>query len=277
MKKKIIGTLFFLPAIAFLNIQALACSCGPTQTVLDAFEKAGIVVTTRLSAVEKVREKKGEYDVGHIRSVTMIVNNVYKGDVKSGRALKVIQGGGSVCMWAFDEEIAGQEYLLYVGAPIQGPPYIQKESKTKDEGMFYISACGRSTSAHGAADDLSYLDNFENVRGKTRLSGRLLSLNTALPTGTVVKLKIIGKNNTYQIQMDKNGFYEIYDLPPGDYNVVPEIPFGWKIDEYMLGRQPTGVERSTLRLRKEKNHIPVRITSERHTGLDLIFDIDRAP
>lgn len=264
MQKMMKGTLIFLSAMTFLNIQIYACSCAPKPTVLDEFERSAIVVTTRLAAVEKVRGNDREYILRRDPFLTMIVTKVYKGNVRPGQSLKFAQGNGIGCIKTYDESDAEREYLHYLDSP------------TKGNAIFIASSCGRSKSLDEAIDDVSYLDNIERLRGKTRLSGRLLSSNTSLPTGAVVKLKIIGKNKTYQIQIDKSGFYEIYDLPPGDYDVVPEIPVGWKIDEYMLGRQSTGVER-TLQLRKEKNHIPVRITSARHIGLDLVFDFNRAP
>ena len=44
------------------------------------------------------------------------------------------------------------------------------------------------------------------------------------------RIKIIGKDKTYEAKTDKDGIFEIYDLPPGKYFVEPEMPAGWKIN-----------------------------------------------
>lgn len=276
MKKGLTVSFIFVAAVLFLNVRVLACSCGQKPTVLDQFEGAEIVVTTRLVSVDKIGEKEREYDVHHIRSVTMIVGKVYKGNVKPGQVLKFAQGGGADCIWTFDEEDAEREYLFYLGKPTKGHPFRQDENSSTDEPMYRAVTCGRSNSLRGAADDLAYLDNINKLKGKTRLSGRFDSWYTEEPIGAGLKVKIIGKSKTYQAKTDKNGFFEIYDLPPGDYDAVPELPFGWKLNDYMLGQTFTGFDRFPQEPLKEKNRIPVRITEKRHTALDLYFDIDTA-
>src|SRR4051794_39846188 len=84
-----------------------ACSCLAKPTVLDYFESSDLVVITKLMSVEKTGEKEGEYDIHYIRSVKMLVEKVYKGNVKEGDILTFGQGGGADCIWTFDEEWIG--------------------------------------------------------------------------------------------------------------------------------------------------------------------------
>jgi len=275
--KRLIVSLVLLSAILVASSRVLACSCGPKPTVLESFEGSNIVVTTHLVSVDKIGEKQREYDIHYIRSVTMVVDKVYKGNVKPGQVLKFAQGGGADCIWTFDEDDVGDEFLFYLGQPTVGHPYFREQDPdTPQESMYYAGGCGRSRGLKGAWDDVAYLNNLKKVQGRTRLSGQYGSWDTDKPIGAGLRLKIIGKNKTYETKTDKNGFFEIYDLPPGDYTVVAQLPFGWKINQYMLDRTSTGFDEYMRTALKEKNQIPIRITEKRHTALDLLFDNDTA-
>src|SRR5687767_5123987 len=103
-KKLLIPSLIIALAILSVAPEAFACSCATKPTVVDYFESSDLVVATRLVSVDKTREKEREHDIEYIRSATMIVTKVYKGNVKPGQALKFAQGGGADCVWTFDEE-----------------------------------------------------------------------------------------------------------------------------------------------------------------------------
>lgn len=274
----------FLFAVALLcfafNAAIFACSCAQRPTVLDAFDGSHLVVATRLAAVEKVREKseKNDYDISYITSVTMIVTKVYKGDVKVGDELKFAQGGGGDCVWTFDEEEVGLDFLFYLGEPSKGHPMIGDDDPRADAGpMYYAFTCGRSNSLSGAVDDLAYLDKIEKVRGKTRLSGRFGTWSDDGFDREGIKLSIIGKEKTSTAKTDKNGFFEVYDLPPGEYTARVDVPFGWKIDDYMVRRSSTGyLEYDPSGDPISKVEIPVKIEKNSHSALDLLFVIDTA-
>jgi hypothetical protein len=76
---------------------------------------------------------------------------------------------------------------------------------------------------------------------------------------------------------DKNGFFEVYDLPPGEYTARVDVPFGWKIDDYMVRQTSTGYDpfdpRGELTSLAE---VPVKIEKNSHSALDLLFVIDTA-
>lgn len=272
-------TFAFLAIVLFVlcTVQnASACSCLGKPTVLDAFEDADVVVITKLVSVEKINEKEGEYDTRYITSVKMLVQKVYKGNVKEGALLTFAQGGGADCIWTFDEAQIGIEYLFYLAKPSRGHPMLEPDKQAPL--MYYAVTCGRSRSITGAKDDLSYLNNIQKLQGKTRFSGTLDVWFDDGPSFANLNIKIVGKNKTYQTKTDKDGFFEIYDLPPGDYFILPTIPFGWKINNYMLERS-TSLTRQNEYDRFQvdlKKGIPVTIKPKRHSNLDLIFDIDTA-
>jgi hypothetical protein len=89
--------------------------------------------------------------------------------------------------------------------------------------------CGRSRQTKYAANDLLYLRRLPAVAEQTRISGIIEYLKSDPEKGTTntsisgVKLKIIGKERTAEVYTDRNGIYEIYGLPPGEYLIKPEI------------------------------------------------------
>ena len=93
-----------------------ACSCGPRPTVLEAFDGADEVVIVRILSVEKVEDKEDRY-VHHVRSATMIVEKVFKGNLKIRDEIVFGQGGGADCIWTFNDESIGDQFLFYLTRP----------------------------------------------------------------------------------------------------------------------------------------------------------------
>ena len=103
---------FFFLFVSFLCLglaAATACVLLPLPTVLDAYEEADVVITARVVSIEKTNEP----DPIHlnIRSATMLVQKVFKGNVKVQDAISFAQGNGIDCLWLFDEKMIGSEYL----------------------------------------------------------------------------------------------------------------------------------------------------------------------
>lgn len=269
-----------------LSGEAFGCTCGPRPTVLDAFGSASFVVTARLASVDKIREREREYDVGYIRSVTMIVDKIYKGDVNPGTELKFGQGGGADCVWTYDEQDIGAEFLFYLRSPsvearfgegMNSATVFPREGGPNSAPMFYPITCGRSRGLKYAWDDLAYLDNLAKVKGRTRISGTFDTWSRGDFNPTNISVKLVGKSKTFTAKTDKNGFFEIYDLPAGDYVAQINIPFGWKINDYMARQTSTGYEEwDPAGQQTASNKIPLRIAPGGHATLDLIFDIDTA-
>jgi hypothetical protein len=196
--------MLLLPGIAF------ACSCAPLPTVLDAYDRSDVVMIVRVLSVERVNEEE-------TRSTKFTVEKVYKGKVRAGDELVFAQGDGANCIMMFSETNIGDRFLFYVGLP------------PSDSKYWFAFVCGRSGALKSATEDLLYLDKLDQVRGKTRVSGKyraMQGLNVANRT-----IRIVGRDNTYETKTDKDGVFEIYDLPPGEYRLEPEIPAGWKLYE----------------------------------------------
>jgi hypothetical protein len=243
--------------VAFLGAPqvATACGCYPHSTVLDDFEQSDIVVIARLVSVEKVPEGKGPYG-SNINSATMIVERVFKGSVKVNEKLTFAEGHPIVgCTWDFYEKEIGRQYLLYLYAPM------------KPSEPLRISTCNRSRNLEYANDDLLYLNNINGARGRTRISG-VLSVDSSEDVRLDGRtISIIGKHKTYVAKTDKNGVYELYDVPPGRYVLNPELDFGWKVDKFRLTRQPTRLE--LMRGRAPSNRIAFILRPRKHFGIDI--------
>lgn len=245
--------LFFL-LVSFLALRftaATACVLLPLPTVLDACERADIVITARLVSIEKTKEP----DPIHlnIRSATMLVQKVFKGNVKVQDAISFAQGNGIDCLWTFDEKMIGREYLLYLNSP------------DEDSDLWYLGQ-GRSSEVSDAANDLLYLNNLDKVHGKTRVSG---TLDGDFPVAGK-NVRIIGKNSTFQTATNEHGVYEIYGLPPGKYLIAPEMPYGWIIDKDESF--PTVSERRIA----SKSYKAFTLRPKRHAVIDFAFKIDNA-
>ena len=146
--------LLVLLAIVFLasTSAAHACSCGGSPTVLDSFNQSEVVVVVRALSVEKAelenapkgQMSNGENYVDGVKSTTMSVEQVFKGTLKVGDKMIFAQGGGADCIWTFNEEDVGKEFLFYL-------------KRFKDSTVWIAGTCGRSNNADYAGDDLLYL------------------------------------------------------------------------------------------------------------------------
>src|SRR5688500_92787 len=103
----ILSCAFLLTAAQTAN----ACSCGPRSAVLEAFDESDEVVIVKVLSVERVEDKDKENYVDGVRSATLIVEKVFKGKLKVRDEIVFGQGGGADCIWTFDEEVIGRQYL----------------------------------------------------------------------------------------------------------------------------------------------------------------------
>ena len=164
--------LVFSTALLFgMSRSASACSCGPRPTVLEAFEDADEVVIVTVLSIEKAVDTEEERYVDGVRSATVIVDKVFKGNLKVRDEIVFGQGGGADCIWTFNEKSIGHQFLFYLARPekLSKLPYLP----SKVPGLWFAFGCGRSRGIAGATDDLLYLENLKKVKGKTRISGTL--------------------------------------------------------------------------------------------------------
>lgn len=281
-----------LLAVAFLLLgarAARACSCGPRGTVLDAYERAEVVVVVRAVSVRRApkreakpaeksagsggqvkpgraavaEEDEGEPRSGHggVITTTMVAERVFKGDVRPGDEMAFAQGGGSDCIYTFDEKDVGRRYLFYLGR-FEGVP------------AWVAWTCGRSGLVEHRHDDLLYLNGLDKSRGRSRVSGTVRFDLADHPGLAGMRVRVSGAGLTREVRTDENGVYEIYDLPAGRYTLEPETPRGWRVSGFYLGYSASFAgDREADRAPKQ---IPFVLEEKKHAGLDLHFEVDNA-
>lgn len=260
--------LLVFAVLCFGARDAHACSCATTPTVLDSFERSDAVVITRVVSVEKAEQaaaegqaSKGRYYVDGVKSTRMIIERVFKGSMKVGDEITFGQGGGADCIWTFNEKMIGGQFLFYLSP------------REKNSAIWFAGTCGRSGGLNYVADDMLYLNKLDKVRGKTRLSGTVEFTGGGALTVEGRQIRITGAGKSYEVKTDKNGVYEIYDLPAGQYLVEPELPPGWKVDPYYLRYSPGLAGDWEGDAPKQ---IPVLLEAQKHASLDLHFEIDNS-
>src|SRR3954462_6663266 len=102
--------------IVFSSGTILACSCARSGAVDTAFAAAPNVVIMKVQAVEKAKPGEKTFGYGGIQSAQLSVEKGYKGALKVGQLLTFQQGGGADCVWTFNEDATGTEYLFYLAA-----------------------------------------------------------------------------------------------------------------------------------------------------------------
>src|SRR5688500_2776700 len=103
---------FAAAAVLLQTSIAFACTCAPKRPVLDEYEWAQVVIIARIASVEKAaKADKTEHDYG-VRSSRLVVERVYKGDVRVGEELVFAQGNGTNCLMRFSEETIGDRILV---------------------------------------------------------------------------------------------------------------------------------------------------------------------
>lgn len=97
-KKQSVITLSFLLLFSFFGAKiANACSCCPTPNVLESFEKSDEVLILKALSVEKVKDDALHF-VDDVKSTQMVVEKVFKGNLKIGDEITFAQGGGADCI-----------------------------------------------------------------------------------------------------------------------------------------------------------------------------------
>src|SRR5687767_3848768 len=97
MKAFVFTVLMGVFALAAGVSEARACVCSNSPTVLDEFSKAPIVMTARLDAFEELDRSVAGTNVYRTMAAVMTVEKSYKGTMKAGQVMKVLDGGGGDC------------------------------------------------------------------------------------------------------------------------------------------------------------------------------------
>jgi len=259
---KIICLCLVLFTIALISPRdALSCTCTGMPSVLDAFERAEHVVIVKVTAVKKAEDPLRLYEYA-----VMTVEKTYKGGMKPGEDV-VFRQTLTSCDYILSDENVGIEYLLYLGKPQEGTPPWHP-----------FGGCGRSKSVKAATEDFLYLDNLALLSGKTRISGQVRRFDGGSIDLGGMKVAIRQGNKEWKVYADSNGFYDIYDLPAGEYDIEPELPDGWRINTYSTMRSSytvpgkyTGIDPKT-RIKE----IAVVLKEEKHVSMDFLIIPDNA-
>ena len=278
-------TKFVLPLLVLVTLLALdqtaqACGCPDgDDSTLGKFQSARFVVVNRIVSVNTQQGFQTVYSGGETRqepitnitSITTIVEKVYKGNLKTGDVMTFGQGDDADCTVSFLEKEAGAKFLFYLKP---------KEVKPK---LWYADSCGGSkplpnyptNHIEDAAADLLYLDKIKEVRGKTRISGTLISYQWTIGDGSADfkrvagrKVQILGNGRTYEAITNEDGVYEIYDLPVGTYTIKPEGKQGWAMDtDHAFGGFSSGTN-------DEDGSAQVNLKAGRHAYSDFVFKVE---
>lgn len=253
---------------------AAACSCGPRPTVLDSFDDSDEVVIVKVLSVEKAEDTVDQRYVDGVKTATLIIEKVFKGKLKVRDEIVFGQGSGADCIWTFNEKMIGYQFLFYLSRPekFSDRSYLP----SKEPGLWFAFGCGRSTGLTGATEDLLYLENMRKRRGQTRISGRIGSrFNDPDIDAEGKRVKIIGKDKTFETKTDKDGVFEIYDVPPGKYFIEPEVVAGWKIDSSWLrySASVVGAETGQPKVKSGKQ-VAVMLEPKKHASVDIVFTVE---
>jgi hypothetical protein len=214
MKKLLLITTFLFLLTAYET--ASACSCGGYPSPCAAYNAADAVF---VGDVKKVAPENTEIHQGiGEQTVYVQVEEAFKG-VKENQEIIFHQPGHNCA----PKYATGLRCLFYAT--------FDEKNKTWE-----VYGCNRGGALNQSEDDLLYLRALPVSATKTRISGMLENYETTPEKGfelvkliSGAKVKITGEEKTYEVYTDRNGVYEIYDLPPGKYLIEPEIPQGLKI------------------------------------------------
>lgn len=288
----------------------LPCICPTKPTVLEAYDRSGVVVIARVASIVKPKAEEAVVEPAEAEEPAGEEEQQAEGEKKSGGAERPVykrwlkQGG-----WRPDESrfeghftkmiversykgdlkagdemvfshgLSGCDWSYFVEGDIGRRILLYLPAPGRDQKPWRAGGCGRGGDVPHVSDDLLFLNNLAKANGRTRLSGRFAFNSNEGPGVANRTIRVVGAKRTYEAKTDENGVYEIYDLPAGRYLVEPEITPGWKIDVDASRRSPSFADAESVdeivsggRLVR----IPVVLEDKRHAGVDIYFEIDNA-
>lgn len=206
---------FFLacPVLLLLSCKSIfACSCVYVDTVKSAFGNADAVIAGRIEKVESQGETIEGKFVWFKQTITVKVLKSYK-NVRTRKI--IISQPNTSCNGSFADD-KGKDFLFYLR--------FDKKNNTYQD-----ITCGRSSLLNQASDDLSWLKDLPKSLERTRISGTIRLYDWGREVKFIrnvsgIKIKIFNRKNSYEAITNKNGMYEIWDIPTGKYKVKAMIP-----------------------------------------------------
>lgn len=294
------------------TVPDVPCMCPKKPTVLEAYDRSGVVVIARVASIVKPKveeaakaeepeepaeeepaeeEPAGEEEqqaegkkkrrwVEWPRRGRQWDESRFEGHFTKmivERSYKGDLKAGDEMV--FSHGLSGCGWSYFVEDDIGRRILFYLPAPGKDQKPWRGGGCGRGGDVPHVGDDLLFLNNLAKASGRTRLSGRVAFDSDEGPGVANRTIRVVGAKKTYEAKTDENGVYEIYDLPAGRYLVEPETPPGWKIDVDSSRRSPSFADVENVneivsdgRLKR----IPVVVEDKRHAGIDIGFEIDNA-
>lgn len=256
--------LFYMTVIVCASVVSVsACTCSAYQTVLDEFNRSPIVIKARLDRMDELERSVAGSNVYRTMAAVLSVETSYKGTLKAGQSIKVLDGGdGSGCAKPFVREKLGQEFVFYLTGP--------RQIGNLKGRMYSVDLCSRSSRLDDATPDLAFLDNRMRLMGKTRIYGSVKRFGPEPASLANIKVTITGKNFDRLVETDARGFFELWDLPPGQYRVAFATPSGVAITAYK-----TSPDRAWRRESLPENTVTATVAPRKHLELTIGLDSRR--
>jgi hypothetical protein len=273
MKSILLTSVLFSVLYLIAPVAVFACSCSERQNLQKEFESSALVFKGKITAIEGPKPQTETNPFGNSGSSSVIVERVYKGALKIGDRLTFTRGNGVNCNYTFGDSDVGQTWLFYLDEQYPKSVFDEASGKWKEteELTNSVSFCGRSGEISTSGHDLAYLDNLEKFKGKNRLSGKLM-YGRDLPNISGMRVKIIGKRKTYVARVVESSFFEIYDIPNGEYLVEFETPEGWKLSDNFSSEFTDHPGRfANEGLKKNQRRV---FMTDGHYGLDFALEPD---
>lgn len=196
-----------LPLIALIfalgGEVSLACMYGPPyRTVCETYAQADSVIVGKIESVE------GDDST---QTVVIKVERTYKGQKRKEVVLSQPQ---STCDFDFSGEV-GRTLLLY----------LVRNQKTM---KYSAIAGGMGGRVETQSDDIYWLSGLPGSLNRTRLSGAIGIYQRDpfefLESVAGARVRIYNSKNSFEVLTDRNGVYELWDVPAGKYRIDPLLP-----------------------------------------------------
>jgi hypothetical protein len=250
MSKNTLLKFSFLTLIfAFSFETSLACMYGPPyRTACETYAQADAVI------IGKVESVKGD---SSIQTVVVNVRKTFKGQNQKRIVLSQPQ---STCDWDFSGE-EGKTLLLY----------LVRNRKTK---KYNAIAEGMGGRVEKQSENLYWLNNLSKSLKRTRLSGEIRLYQDEpfefINSVAGVKVKVFDAKNSFEVVTDKNGVYEIWDIPTGKYQIEPIFPPNLKLD---LDLERGLIDFDSLKKKNPNNdNVLVEIQPKGCGGIDFVVN-----
>ncbi len=203
-------------SLLFCGLNCYGCFCVAWPSAPQAWAHSPVVflgVVTSVDSPIANNELDAEFQIARV-----LVLEPFKGSAK-GREFVLRQPMNN----CYPKFTSGQSVVLYLDP--------------SGKNSWVAHGCNRPTSMADVADDLLFLRALPNSAKSNRLSGTvsLYEISSAegrhkLEALAGLAVSVSGKARSTATTTNRDGVFEFYGLPPGDYDIAIEFPPGLKLD-----------------------------------------------